>query len=265
MAKTPNGKVVVALHGSASSGAHWQRVIEHFDNSNLILTPDLPGYGTAQVSTFNDVATRLEPIVQAIKGVGRPVHLIGHSFGGTCAMQIASQMPELVCQLSLYEPILLPRITSEQPCLNHPLLNLRRQMATASPSKAIERFYDFWGFPFPEHLSTLRREQMLQQVLNDFNNAIEISGQLKRGQFMNPVRLVHGERSAKVALTMNNAAKWVLPQAEIVCVPGGTHLAPFTLPQKVLPLLQERLLEQSHCDAVQSNRPRFQKGFENAQ
>lgn len=38
---------VLAIHGSASSGAQWQPLIDELDGQRIVLAPDLPGYGPA--------------------------------------------------------------------------------------------------------------------------------------------------------------------------------------------------------------------------
>ena len=39
------GNPVIALHGSASTGAQWQSLVGYLEGRFRVYTPDLPGYG----------------------------------------------------------------------------------------------------------------------------------------------------------------------------------------------------------------------------
>lgn len=241
---TADQHVIVALHGTASSGAQWQRIIQHFDPADIIHTPDLPGYGDSPRPAAPGISAYLDPIVQTIRAVGKPVHLVGHSFGGTCAMKIAADLPELVCQLSLYEPVLLSQALPDLPNLpaqSHPLRALWRDIDVDDTQAAIRSFCAFWGFPYPEHLSPQRLAQMQRIVLSDFDAAVALYETLQGHRIACPARIVYGGRSPAFVAQMMAVAGELLPNAETIRVPEADHLGPFFLPESVIPLLQERI------------------------
>ena len=41
------GRPVIALHGSASTGAQWRSLVGYLEGRFRIFTPDLPGYGAS--------------------------------------------------------------------------------------------------------------------------------------------------------------------------------------------------------------------------
>src|SRR5689334_22126360 len=82
------GTPVVALHGSASTGAQWRSLTGYIGGRFRVVTPDLPGYGasarpTAAAGGADGLAADAEAIAALIDEVGEPVHLVGHSYGGS--------------------------------------------------------------------------------------------------------------------------------------------------------------------------------------
>lgn len=99
---------VVCLHSSAASGRQWQALSLWFDRALQVRTPDLLGYGadeawpTGWPVSLADEAARLEPLLEADAG---GVHLLGHSYGGAVALELARRRPARVRSLTLYEPV----------------------------------------------------------------------------------------------------------------------------------------------------------------
>jgi pimeloyl-ACP methyl ester carboxylesterase len=113
---------VVCLHSSAASGKQWRRLVADGGDAWQWHTPDLFGHGgrpgwpelmPSQLSVeANGVLSGLAlPREQAF-------HLVGHSYGGAVALQIALQQPRRVLSLTLYEPVafgLLPALGPREP------------------------------------------------------------------------------------------------------------------------------------------------------
>jgi pimeloyl-ACP methyl ester carboxylesterase len=102
------GEPTLLLHCSAGANSAWMPLIGHLGPGFLALAPDLLGYGR------NDPWPRgavLRPddelgVVEALLDIaGRPVHLVGHSYGGTVALSVASRYPQRVASLTLIEPV----------------------------------------------------------------------------------------------------------------------------------------------------------------
>jgi len=98
-----NPERVLLIHGLAGSSKTWDDVIpslaEHYD----VIAPDLLGHGESAKPTgdysLGAFASGLRDLL-AILGVPS-VTIVGHSFGGGVAMQLAYQHPELVDRLVL--------------------------------------------------------------------------------------------------------------------------------------------------------------------
>jgi pimeloyl-ACP methyl ester carboxylesterase len=91
------------MPGSCSTGAAWRPIISQWENGFSYVTTSLLGYGgTAERRTAldTDIAHEVEILEAVIRRAARPVHLVGHSFGGPVALADAlrgqAPLPSLV-------------------------------------------------------------------------------------------------------------------------------------------------------------------------
>jgi pimeloyl-ACP methyl ester carboxylesterase len=100
---------VVFLHGFLESPAIWSEFVgDHFTDCQ-VLTPALPGYGSAGSAPDYTLEAAAEMVRAdlAAAGVGRAV-LVGHSMGGYVALAVAERYPGLVAGLGLFHSSALP-------------------------------------------------------------------------------------------------------------------------------------------------------------
>lgn len=97
---------VVCLHGVRNHGRHFAPLAARLSGFHVV-APDLLGHGLSPREPPWDLGTHLDAIV---KSVGpRESVLVGHSFGGRLAFELAARAPKLVPKLVLLDPaILLP-------------------------------------------------------------------------------------------------------------------------------------------------------------
>lgn len=105
---TPNGHTVVLLHGNNFAGFYFGGPIEALRKEGFrLVVPDQIGYGRSSKPiipyNFHDMARNTRAILQHLK-IDK-VMVVGHSMGGMLAARIATQYPDLVERLVLYNPI----------------------------------------------------------------------------------------------------------------------------------------------------------------
>ena len=104
----PNGHTVVLLHGNNFAGFYFGGPIEALRKEGFrVIAPDQIGYGRSSKPiipyNFHDMARNTRLILQSLK-IDR-VMVVGHSMGGMLAARFATQYPDMVERLVLYNPI----------------------------------------------------------------------------------------------------------------------------------------------------------------
>lgn len=126
---------VVCLHGVRNHGGHFAPLAAALPAYH-VLAPDLLGHGFSPWEPPWDVHAHCDAIVETVGA--DPAVLIGHSFGGRLAYELAARAPKLVPRLVLLDPaILLP---------GHVALaaaeNARVERTYVSFDELVERRYD---------------------------------------------------------------------------------------------------------------------------
>jgi pimeloyl-ACP methyl ester carboxylesterase len=107
------GGAVVFIHGWASSSRMWLGVMEALAGERRCVALDLPGHGQSakpavgwySLPNFVSVTYGLAAALQAC-----PATLVGHSLGGTIALEYALRYPQDVERLVLVNPVVTGRL-----------------------------------------------------------------------------------------------------------------------------------------------------------
>jgi len=131
----PDAPRVVCLHGVRNHGRHFAALAQRL-RGHRVLAPDLLGHGYSPWEPPWDVEAHCDAVVETVGA--EPAALVGHSFGGRLAFELAARAPKLVPRLVLLDPaILLP---------GHVALaaaeNARPHRTYVSFEELIERRYD---------------------------------------------------------------------------------------------------------------------------
>ncbi|MFE4196186.1 alpha/beta fold hydrolase [Paenarthrobacter sp. NPDC056912] len=104
----------VLIHGWASGSIYWEPLAGRLlDAGRPVWILDLPGYHPGQELpldfewTLDSAAASVAAAVDA-RG-GGPVHLVGHSMGGSVSLALAAARPELVATLTLVGMVPAPQ------------------------------------------------------------------------------------------------------------------------------------------------------------
>ena len=95
---------VVCLHGVRNHGGHFGPLATRLAGYHVV-APDLLGHGRSPWEPPWRIENHLEAIVATVGA--RESVLIGHSFGGRLAFELAARAPKLVPKLVLLDPAIL--------------------------------------------------------------------------------------------------------------------------------------------------------------
>lgn len=105
---------VVLIHGWASGSVYWEPLAKILlDAGREVWILDLPGYHQGQDLppdfpwTLDSAAASVAAAVRA--RTAGPVHLVGHSMGGSVSLALAAEHPELVATLTLVGMVPAPQ------------------------------------------------------------------------------------------------------------------------------------------------------------
>jgi lipase len=130
-----DGPRLVCLHGVTSHGRHFAKLAERLP-AHHVLAPDLLGHGFSPFEPPWDLDAHVEAVVETVGN--EPAVLVGHSFGGRVALELAALAPSHVPGLVLLDPaILLPDAIAL-----FAAENARKERAYVSFAEAIDRRYD---------------------------------------------------------------------------------------------------------------------------
>ena len=232
------GVPVVLIHGTASDYRIWMSQIRPLAAKYRVIaysrryhTPN-PWKGDGSDYSAELHAQDLVALLQSLN-LG-PAHLVGHSYGGTVALLVARDHPELVRSVVAMEPGMSGLVTGEQgEALRtgwKQVLDATKAAAAAGNDEQAMQILVDWalkprGFRqvsppmkamFAENVRAVKVQ--LASTAPPVSFTCEESGALKV-----PLLLVEGESSADYMVAASRALQACLPAAERVAIPHATH------------------------------------------
>ena len=98
---------VIALHCSGAGAGQWTYLAEALGGGYELLAPEHFGNESTgpwtgeRAFTLADEAARSIALIDECEG---KIHLVGHSYGGGVALNVALARPERIASMALYEP-----------------------------------------------------------------------------------------------------------------------------------------------------------------
>ena len=98
-------ETVLLVHSGGFTSRQWRKLADRLAPSYHVIAPDLLGYGDRPRWPAG-VPFHFTRDVELLAGlVSEPAHVVGHSYGGLLALQLALAHPELVRSITAYEPV----------------------------------------------------------------------------------------------------------------------------------------------------------------
>jgi pimeloyl-ACP methyl ester carboxylesterase len=257
----PQDTPAVYVHGLSGSATNWTDLAALLANRAAGTAVDLPGFGFSRPLASRDYspAGHADALLCFLAGRGRPVHLLGNSFGGAVALNVAARRPELVSTLTLISPAMPdlrpdPRRVSDRKLLLAllPLIGRRARadLAALDPRTRAEQIVRLcFGDPgiAPEHrLVEAAAEYAARAQLAWAQEAFERTGKAMvagwlRGESLwsvaarvrVPTLVVWGDRDRLVAPRLAARTAAALRRSRLLMLPGVGHVAQMEAPEVV--------------------------------
>jgi pimeloyl-ACP methyl ester carboxylesterase len=223
---------IVALHGWGRRGADFDRVLEGVD----AVAFDLPGFGaTPAPEAPMGTEGYAWVVLAALEEVGPgPFQLLGHSFGGRVAVQIAADHPTLVSSLVLTGVPLVRRQSVSKPSLGYRLIRSAHRWRLVSDQR-MESIRRSRGSADYRAVTGVMRDVLVTVVNESYEDQL--------GRVTCPVDLVWGENDTEVPVGVAERARAILAESgtavSMSVLPGVGHLTPSEAPDDLRASLGE--------------------------
>ncbi len=255
------GRPVILAHCSGASHQVWTPLIAKLSTRYRVIAPDLLGYGRSEPWPVN---ARLHPwsdlgVIQTLAdAVGEPVHLVGHSYGGTLALEAGRILGGRARSLTLIEPVAfhLLRLTGrirEWKEITEVGQRVTTGLRMRRDELAARVYVKYWvGRLRWLSMSNDARRQVVSTV-GKVGAEFEAISHLRRtiGDYRTitaPTRLIVGQRTPKPARAIVDELLHILPNAHVNVLPRAGHMSPLTHPVETSALVAE------HVDNVETDR-----------
>lgn len=232
------------LHCSLGHGGAYTKMGAALGGALSLTGFDQPGHGRAADWDYDgDLQDRVTDM--ALDLLSEPMDVIGHSFGGTVALRLAVERPQMVRSLTLIEPVMMAVAKRDNPMAMERLMGAMsgfyQALVDGEHAKAAQMFTKLYGDGRPW-------ESLPEEGQNAIIKRIPLIGAGSRAVNEDPYDLLGTRKLEAIkALTliidggqgevaMNSVCDGLarrIPNATRVCIPGGGHMVPLTKPEAV--------------------------------
>lgn len=248
------GPGVVCLHSSGSSSSQWRWLIESTQADFRFLAFDFHGHGRSPDFAGDAYAMRFESeaVFSSLPLSSEPIHLVGHSYGGAVALDLAVRHPDRFASVTVFEPVLfglLDPASAEFREITSVGFEIVRAAHAGELEVAAATFVDYWNgtgawrrLP-AEHRARVRGR--IAPVARHFEALFANPLPFERlRQLQVPTLVLLGARSLAPARTVSRCLE-ALPSVTVEALAGVAHMGPITHPEEVNPRIARHLREAS--------------------
>lgn len=243
------GEPVVLLHGSFMTiGMNWEQIIPRLSKNHKVIALEMQGHGrTADVNrpfSYPSLASDVAALLEHLEIENADV--IGYSLGGTVAMQLAIQNPELVDRLVLISTVY--KLDGWLPQVKTALKSMKPEFFDNTPPKTA---YDSLA-PDPDHWHTFV-SKLLALDQKPFN-----LGEENVQHISAPALLIMGDNDG---VDLDHVASMYrmfgggvfgdmegLPKSQLAIIPASTHVSLMMKTDKLLSIITPFLNPKTSSD-----------------
>jgi pimeloyl-ACP methyl ester carboxylesterase len=246
-----SGEPVVLIHGALVAAAFGPLVAEPaLAGRYRFITYHRRGYlGSSRSAGPVSIAQQAADCRALLRHLGvTRAHVVGHSLGGSFALQLALDAPDLVHSLAVLEPALVVGASAQG--YRDAIARNQARYAAGDAAGTVDEFLQArFGPGYRAAFLDRLLPQAFAQAVADAGTAFETDmpplgdwrfGEAEAGRITQPVLLVLGRESdalwPRFGETHRLLLGW-LPQAEEFVLPGATHALQMQNPRDLAPAL----------------------------
>lgn len=222
-----SGPPLLLVHGAAADHSRWAPVLPAFEEHFTVLTIDRRGRGGSGDADDYSLEREFEDVAAVVDWAGGDVGVLGHSYGGICAIE-AALLTDGIGKLVLYEPPMgflrsPPHVVDRLTALlqageRDELLGFFMAEVAGLPPDQIElmRSLPAWQARL-EVVHTIPREERASRAYT-FDAA-------RFGGIRAPTLFLEGGDSPDPFKRAGQAVQAALPDCRVVVMPGQRHAA----------------------------------------
>jgi len=237
--KTGTGAPLVLVHGTSADHTRWAPVLPPLASRFTVYAMDRRGRGGSGDTDPYAIEREFEDVVAVVDSIGEPVNLLGHSYGGICALEAATRSKNLR-RLILYEPPVQTGQTDKEIYPSWVLSAMRELLAKGDRDGVVTLFMrEVPRVPVHE-LEVLRSVPAWQGRVAaahtiprelDASNGGYQADPAKFARLTTPTLLLLGGDSPAFLTAATHLLHETLPNNRLVVMPGQQHTAMNTAPE----------------------------------
>lgn len=223
---------VLLLHSGGLTSRQWRKLGEQLAPQHRVLAPDLLGYGpdrwpAGKPFHFRDDLAMLSDLLD------EPAHLVGHSYGGLLALQLALVRPAAALSIAVYEPVAFGILDQPGDAAAHDAI---RQLVTyrpEAPEAWLESFIDWWqgdgawrALPAVTKQSFIDVSWKLSQEVESLT--ADRTGRAHYATITAPTLILAGQSTHPSELRVVHQLARTLPHATLQVFADMGHMGPIT-------------------------------------
>lgn len=234
--RSGTGLPLLLVHGAtADHTTTWRFVRTGLERHFTVYAMDRRGRGGSGDSSFYDLQREAEDVAAIVEAIGEPVSVLGHSYGGLCAIE-AALLTQNLRRLVLYEAVPLRGTDAYKPGMIDRFEALLR--AGDVDGMLVAVFRELVEVP-PEELELLRSERDAWAVR--LANGVTLPREMRMEEryvfkperfstMRTPTLLLAGADSPARELENARGVSVGLPDARMVTMSGQQHVAMYSAP-----------------------------------
>ncbi len=229
-----DGEPVVLIHGGLAEAFVPLHTSPELIRHNRLIDYARRGYNGSMLSTPADIPGHAADCRVLLDRLGiAQAHIVGHSFGGNVALQLALDAPERVASLALLEPA-LPSVLLGSPEFGGAMAQVIQLYQAGDRAAALDTFLS--AACGPDYRAALDRALppgAFERATGDLDTLLQVDLPALQAwtltaedatRIRQPVLSVVGAASGPLFWAIDDQVRSLLPQAESFALPQATHL-----------------------------------------